>query len=139
MFSLYYSWVWNKSSPCLLILNFFPNPQCLFGHPPPSPSHPHCFIIPNIFVLTFTEIDDLNTNIQIWKYQLNFQLSLLLRAPSPCLFSIQEYVPPVPNKSLPFYPAFQNKCPLPLVIPLLKYEVLIRTDHDKCTLICCYI
>ena len=34
MFSLYYSWVWNKHFASLLILIFFPTPQCFFGHPP---------------------------------------------------------------------------------------------------------
>ena len=77
MFSLYYSWEQNKQFPCLLIFFFSEPPNAYLDTPP------HCFIIPNIFLLTCTKIDDLNTNIPILKYQVNSQLTLLLRAPLP--------------------------------------------------------
>ena len=59
-----YSWVPNKRpTPRPLLVNF----GIVF---PTSPApifyllNPPLFIIPNIFLLTFTEIDDLNINIQ---------------------------------------------------------------------------
>ena len=58
---LTYIWVPNKRFSDLLIFKFFPTPQCLFG---PSV----LFIIPNILLLTCTEIGDLNTNIPISKW-----------------------------------------------------------------------
>ena len=52
-----------KVPPRLLIFEFFPGiPQCLFGSS-------RLFIISNIFLLTYTDIDDLNTNIPISTFQ----------------------------------------------------------------------
>ena len=55
----YYSWVPNKRPP--------PTPLIKIWITPPPPPPRRLFIIPNIF--SIIEIDDLNTNIPISKFQ----------------------------------------------------------------------
>ena len=56
-----YSLVQNKRPPRLLIFEFFSNLNAYLEVP--------LFIIPNIFLVTCTEIDDLDTYIPISKFQ----------------------------------------------------------------------